>query len=118
MYDEKWFWVFLMRRGAKACEELGVKEKYFQSYHKNHIHKVMTIAFTLFVFVEYVENGGSAENLALIRYQYKKVVSKMKIKYVNHPDGRIIYLVEVFYGKVDVYHDDRAVTGSKAWHSR
>jgi hypothetical protein len=48
------------RRGAKACKELGIEQQSFQAYHKNHVNKVMAIAFTAFAFVDCIDNGGCA----------------------------------------------------------
>ena len=61
MYDEKWFWGLVIRRYAKACKELGIEQHNYSACHKNHINKVMAIAFTAFTFVDTVENGGVAE---------------------------------------------------------
>jgi hypothetical protein len=38
MYDEKWFWGFVTRRGAKCCEELGINQQSFKAFHKCHIN--------------------------------------------------------------------------------
>jgi hypothetical protein len=80
MYDEKWFWGLVTRRGAKACKELGIEQQSFQAYHKNHINKVMAITFTASAFVDCIDNGGCAEKLALIRAQGKKVAARMQKK--------------------------------------
>jgi hypothetical protein len=88
IYDEKWFWGLVTRRGAKACKELGIEQQSFQAYHKNHINKVMAIAFTEFAFVDCIDNGGCAEKLALIRAQGKKVLAaRMQRKSVKQPNG-------------------------------
>eukprot|EP00957_Ditylum_brightwellii_P173157 13182028-Ditylum_brightwellii.AAC.1 len=63
MYDEKWFWGLSTRAGAKTCDELGIDSITFKAYHKNHINKMMGIAFTAFTFGDYIENGGEAIKL-------------------------------------------------------
>jgi hypothetical protein len=32
-YDEKWFWGLVRRKGARACEELGIDPYTFEAYH-------------------------------------------------------------------------------------
>ena len=112
MYDEKWFWGLVMRRYAKACKELGIEQHNYSAYHKNHINKVMAIAFTAFAFVDSIENGGVAEKLAFIRAQGKKVASKTQKKGVRQPNGSIRYCGDIIRQKNDVYNVDCAVTGS------
>jgi hypothetical protein len=113
MYDEKWFWGLVTRRGAKACKELGIEEKSFKAYHKNHINKVMAIAFTAFAFVDCIDNGGCAEKLAFIRAQGKKVAARRQRKAVKDKDtGRITYSGDTVREKGEVYNVDCAVTGS------
>ena len=112
MYDEKWFWGLVLRRGAKCCKELGIEEKSFSAYHKNHINKVMAIAFTAFAFEDCIENGGNAKKLAFIRAQRKKVAAKMQKACVFQADGTRKYNGEVIRKKGDIYDVDCAVTGS------
>ena len=112
MYDEKWFWGLVVRRGAKACSELGIDQQYFKAYHKNHINKVMAIAFTLFAFEDSIENGGVAEKLALIRAQGFKVADKTVRQSTRDENGRLRYDGEIVRERDDVYEVDCAVTGS------
>jgi hypothetical protein len=112
MYDEKWFWGLVTRRGAKACQELGIDQHFFQAYHKNHINKVMGIAFTAMAFEDSLDNGGSAEKLAFIRAKGKKVASRIQRKAVRQPDGNVKFCGDVIRRKGDVYDVDCAVTGS------
>ena len=114
MYDEKWFWGLVTRRGAKCCDELGVGKKSFKAYHKNHINKTMGIAFTAFAFVDSLENGGSAEKLAFVRAQGKKVADRLVREAAKQPDGRVRYCGKVVRKKGDVYNVDCAVTGSSS----
>jgi hypothetical protein len=91
MYDEKWFWGLVIRRGAKACSDLGVDQQNFKAYHRNHINKVMAIAFTLFAFADSMDNGGDAEKLALIRAQGYKVADKRVKQSTRDESGRVKY---------------------------
>eukprot|EP00957_Ditylum_brightwellii_P211751 15366561-Ditylum_brightwellii.AAC.1 len=59
----KWFWGLATRTGAKTCDELGIDSITFKAYHKNHINKMMGIAFTAFTFGDYAENGGGTIKL-------------------------------------------------------
>ena len=51
----------------------------------------MIIAFNLFAFVDYVENGGSVKKLSLIQSQGKNLSPKTKRKYVKHTDRGTTY---------------------------
>jgi hypothetical protein len=42
MYDEKWFWGLVIRRGAKACSDLGIHQQSFKAYLRSFV-----ISFTL-----------------------------------------------------------------------
>ena len=114
MYDKKWFWGLVTRRGAKCCEELGINQQSFKAYHKCHINKVMAIAFTAFAFEDSIDNGGVGEKLKLIRAQGKKVASKTQKKAVRQDDGSIRFNGDVIRNKGDVYNVDCAVTGSNS----
>ena len=95
-----------MRRYAKACKELGIEQHNYSTYHKNHINKVMAIAFTAFAFVDTIENGGVAENLAFIRAIGKKVASKTQRRAVKQPNGSIKYSGEIVRRKNNVFNFD------------
>jgi hypothetical protein len=114
MYDEKWFWGLVTRRGAKCCDELGINQQSFKAYHKCHINKVMAIAFTAFALEDSMDNGGVGEKLKLIRAQGKKVASKTQRKAVRQLDGSIRFNGEIIRNKGDVYNVDCAVTGSNS----
>ena len=62
-FDEKWMWGLVVRRYAKSCSKLGLNKEYFKAYHRNHINKVMMIAFTAFAFEDNIENGGEVIKL-------------------------------------------------------
>ena len=66
MYDEKWLWGLVNRKGANMCEELGIYSHTFRYYHRSHINKTMGIAFISFAFENSIENGGDAVKLAFI----------------------------------------------------
>ena len=112
MYDEKWFWGLVTRRGAKACKELGVDKLCFKAYHKCHINKVMGIAFTGHAFTDNIENGGSAEKIAFIRAKGKKLAARNQRAAVRQANGSIRYTGPLVRKKGDVYDVDCAVTGS------
>jgi hypothetical protein len=114
MYDEKWFWGLVTRRGAKCCHKLDINQQYFKAYHKSHINKVMGIAFTAMAFEDSLDNGGRAEKLAFIRAQGKKVASKTQRKSVRQPDGSIRYNGDIIRNKGEVYNVDCCVTGTSS----
>ena len=62
-YDEKWFWGLVLRRDAKACDSLGLEATVMKAYHRNHINKVMGIAFVGFAFTDCIESRGKAIKL-------------------------------------------------------
>ena len=75
-YDEKWFWGLVLRAAAKECPELGVNPRTAACYHKNHIEKVMVVAFTGFAYKDSMENGGIGLKLGCYRAQAAKVAKK------------------------------------------
>ena len=101
-----------MRRDAKACEELGVDQKAFQAYHRNHINKVMGIAFTAFAFEDCIMNGGKAHKVGFFRSQSYKVAEKQQRQMVRQTDGRIRATGPIVRRKDDLYLIDCCVTGS------
>ena len=110
-YDEKWFWGLVMRRGAKACEELGVDQAAFAAYHRNHINKVMGIAFTAFAFTDSIMNGGEAVKVGFFRAQSYKVAEKMQRVMVRQADGKMRATGPILRRKGDLYLVDCCVTG-------
>ena len=62
-YDEKWCWGLVLRRNAKAYDSLELEATVMNTYHWNHINKVMGIAFVGFTFTNIIENGGEAIKL-------------------------------------------------------
>jgi hypothetical protein len=68
-YDKKWFWGLVTRKGARACEELGIDPHTFEAYHKSHINKTMGVAFVAFAFEDSIENGGKAVRLDFLGCQ-------------------------------------------------
>ena len=67
MYDEKWFWGLVLRKGEKSCEDLGIDPVTFRAYHKSHVNKTMGMAFTAMAFEDCLENGETAVKLDFIR---------------------------------------------------
>jgi hypothetical protein len=92
MYDEKWFWGMVCRKGAKACEELGIDAQTMRAYHKNHINKTMGTAITGFAFEDNIENGGEAMKLGFHRAQSRKIADKEQRKGVRQPNGRMKFV--------------------------
>jgi hypothetical protein len=113
-YDEKWFWGLVTRKGARACEELGIDPHTFEAYHKSHINKTMGLAFVAFAFEDSIENGGKAVKLDFLRCQSYKVAEKMVKEGVRGENGRITYTGPIKRRKGDLYRVDCCVTGSKA----
>jgi hypothetical protein len=112
-YDEKWFWGLVLRRGAKACAELGIEPHTFQAYHKSHINKTMGVAFVAFAFEDNFENGGEAMKLAFFRAQSNKVADREQRQATHHPPPiGIKYDGPVIRKKGDTYLVDCCVTGS------
>ena len=75
-YDEKWFWGLVLRRNAKACEELGVSRQDFKAYHKSHINKVMGIAAVGAAFNGSLNNGCEGVKIAFTRAQVSKIAQR------------------------------------------
>jgi len=66
-YDEKWFFGLFNRANAKLLDCLGLEKFHPYLYHKNHIVKVMVIAFTAFAFDLSIDNGGHGIKLGFFR---------------------------------------------------
>jgi hypothetical protein len=75
-YDEKWFYYFVTRSNAKKCPELGLEKEMHAIYHRNHISKVMAVAFTGYTVDNHVENGGDRLKLGFFRVQSARVAAK------------------------------------------
>ena len=57
-YDEKWWYGHVNRANCKLLELLGLEKTHTYVYHKNHVDKVMVVAFTAYAFENNVENSG------------------------------------------------------------
>jgi hypothetical protein len=112
MYDEKWFWGMVCRKGAKACEELGIDAQTMRAYHKSHVNKMMGTAVTGFAFKDNIENDGEAMKLVFFRAQSHKIADKEQRKGVRQLNGKIKFLGEILRRKGDPYLVDCCVTGS------
>lgn len=88
-YDEKWFHGLVVRATMKRCEELGLDKALNAAYHKNHIDKVMVVAFTAYAFDSNIENGGHGLKLGLFRVQGARVAKKLVRKSRRTDDGRL-----------------------------
>ena len=111
-YDEKWFWGFVARCNAKRCAVLGLDENIYFAYHKNHINKVMLIAFVAYAFDGEFENGGDGIKLGLFRCQAAKIAKKQVRESRRTEDGRIVYDGDIIREKGEVFWVDTNVTGS------
>ena len=111
-FDEKWIRRLVVRRYAKSCSKLGLNKEYFKAYHRNHINKVMMIAFTAFAFEDNIENGGEVVKLGLFRAQSFKVAEKTVREGVRQEDGSMRMTGPIKRKKYDLYLVDCAVTGS------
>jgi hypothetical protein len=113
-YDEKWFYGFVTRSNAKKCPELGLEKEMHAIYHRNHISKVMAVAFTAYTVDDHVENGGDGLKLGFFRVQSARVAAKRVRKSRRDEFGRLRYDGEVLREKGDIYLVDSTVTGSDA----
>jgi hypothetical protein len=113
-YNEKRFWGFVTRKGAWACEELGIYPHTFEAYHKSHINKTMGVAFLAFAFEDRIENGGKAVKLDFLQCQSYKVAEKLVREGVRGERGPITYSGKIKRRKEELYQVDCCVTGSKA----
>jgi hypothetical protein len=75
-YDEKWFYGFVTRSNAKKCPELGLEKEMHAIYHRNHISKVMAVAFTGYIVDDHVDNWGDGLKLGFFRVQSARVAAK------------------------------------------
>ena len=94
IYDEKWFWGLVTRKGAKMCVALGINTHTFRAYYKSHINKTMGIEFTDFAFENSIENGGEAVKLAFIRAQPNKISQKRRFRDETQADGSVWRVIE------------------------
>lgn len=111
-YDEKWFYGWVNRCNAKMCELLGLEKTHTYLYHKNHIEKVMAVAFTGYAFDSHVENGGHGLKLGLFRVQAARIAQKRQRESTRDEDGNIRYNGPILRMKGDAYLVDCNVTGS------
>jgi hypothetical protein len=103
----------VVKKGARACEELGIDPQTFQAYHKSHINKTMAVAFTGFAFEDNIENGGEAFKLGFFRAQSHKIAEKEVRQAVRQENGKLKYTGPIVRRKGDAYLVDCCVTGSK-----
>ncbi len=99
-YDEKWFYGFVTRSNAKKCPELGLEKEMHAIYHRNHISKVMAVAFTGYTIDDHVENGGDGLKLGFFRVQSARVAAKRVRKSRRDEFGRLRYDGEVLREKL------------------
>ena len=68
-YDEEWLYAWMSQTNVRMCELLEIEKANIYIYHKNHIEKVMAIAFTAYAFDSNVENGGDKVKIGLFCIQ-------------------------------------------------
>jgi hypothetical protein len=94
---------------------LGLKKEMHAIYHRNHISKVMAVAFTGYTVDDHVENGGDRLKLGFFRVQSAWVAPAKRVrKSLRDEFGRLRYDSEVLRQKGDIYLVDSTVTGSDA----
>ena len=96
----------------KVVQKLGLSKKYFKSYHRNHINKVMMTAFVALAFEDSIENGGEAGKLNMFRAQSYKVAEREVREGVRQADGTVRQTGPIKRKKDDLYLVDCAVIGS------
>ena len=116
-YDEKWWYGHVNRANCKLLELLGLEKTHTYVYHKNHVDKVMVVAFTAYAFENHVENGGDGVKLGFFRCEGARV-AKMTVRESRRlpaADGTTGALVRdgaIVRRSGDVYFVDCNVTGS------
>jgi hypothetical protein len=83
-------------------------------YHRNHISKVMAVAFPGYTVDNHVENGGDGLKLGFFRVQLARVAAKRVRKSRREKSGRLRYDGKVLRENGDIYLVDSMVTGSDA----
>ena len=51
----------------------GIERKNLKAYHKSHINKTMTVAFTAHAFKDRIDNGGDGIKFGFFRAQSYKI---------------------------------------------
>lgn len=111
-YDEKWFWGFVARTTAKACDQLGLTREQHFIYHTSHINKVMCIAITGYAFKNLMENGGDSLKLGFHRCEAAKIVKRQVRACRTTEDGKRRFNGQVIREKGETYMVDCNVTGA------
>jgi hypothetical protein len=106
---------FVTRSNDKKCPELGLKKEIHAIYHRNHMSKVMAVAFTGYTVDDHhVRNGGDGLKLGFFRVQPAQVAAKWVRKSWQDEFRQLRYDGEVLREKGDMYLVDSTVTGSDA----
>ena len=111
-YDEKWFFGCVPRVNAKLLEQLGLEKQYIHVLHKNHINKVMGVAFTGLAFDGNVESGGHGLKIGFYRCHGARIAKKQVRESRRDEDDNLKYDGPVVRNKGDMYMVDCNVTGS------
>ena len=114
--DEKWFLGITPQHG-KLCERLGLTKSHLYAQHKDHVPKVLAIAFTAYAFEGSMENGGKGLKIGCYRCQSAKIAGKAQNKSVKGKDGKVTYPGpdqggERLRERGQAYMVDCAITGS------
>ena len=67
-----------MQTNIKICKALASEKHEWYVYHKQHIDKVMAIAFNGYAFVGSTPDGGEAVELGLFWCQVARIVEKQQ----------------------------------------
>ena len=108
-YDEKWFYGMVTKSIAKVFD--GIERTNLKAYHKSHINKTMTVAFTAYAFKDRIDNGGDGIKLGFFRAQSYKVAKRAVRQNVRQSDGSLRAIGPIIRKKGDLYLVDCAVTG-------
>jgi len=65
-YNEKWWKGLVSRGNFKLLEQLGLDKTHTFAQHKNHIDKVVVVAFKAYAFDGNIENGGDGIKLEFV----------------------------------------------------
>ena len=76
-YEDKWFWVLILRDYAKHCEEIVINNYDFKIFHRLHINKVMVIRFFAAHFYDTLENGCDVKKSPFISAPGGKMLRDM-----------------------------------------
>ena len=113
-YDEKWFYGWTPRTNHKVAEAIGLEKQYSFLRHRNHVNKVMAVAFTGYAFEGSPENGGNGVKLGFYRCNAARIAKRDVRASRRDENDNLKYDGEVVREKGQAYMVDCCVTGSDA----